>query len=149
MRPFRASDTVGLLEVLAQSGLAVWTREELENQLRGVLPGGCFVVEHIASGAVVATAQARHPQSALHPEGGEVGWVATHPEHAEKQLGRTVVASATRRLKDTAYSRIFLLTDDLRLPAIKTYITLGFEPFLFECGMKERWGNLMKNGSAS
>jgi predicted dehydrogenase/GNAT superfamily N-acetyltransferase len=129
LRPFRASDTAGLLEVLSLSGLAVWTREELENQLRGVLPGGCFVVEHLASGAIVATAQARHAQSALHPEGGEVGWVAAHPEHAGKQLGRSVVSAAVERLQRAGYERS-LLTDEISVyRRIQTYLTLGFEPF--------------------
>jgi mycothiol synthase len=148
LRPFRPSDSPGVRAVLEVSGLAVWTHGELEGQLKGVLPGGCFVVEHLASGTIVATAQARHAQHALHPEGGEVGWVAAHPGHAGKQLGRSVVAAATLRLQQAGYTRIFLLTDDFRLPAVKTYLGLGFEPFLFEDGMKERWAKLRQSGLA-
>jgi predicted dehydrogenase/GNAT superfamily N-acetyltransferase len=139
LRPFRPGDSPGVRAVLEASGLAVWTHEELENQLKSTLPKGCFVVEHLASGTIVATAQARHAPGTLHPEGGEVGWVAAHPAHAGKQLGRSVVAAAYFALQQAGYTRIFLLTDDFRLPALKTYLKLGFEPFLFDEGMKERW----------
>ncbi|HEX8551533.1 MAG TPA: GNAT family N-acetyltransferase [Abditibacteriaceae bacterium] len=148
LRASQPSDASGIRAVLAASGLAVWTDEELESQLKNTLPRGCFVVEHLASGTIVATAQARHAPGDLHPEGGEVGWVAAHPDHSGKQLGRSVVAAATLRLQQAGYTRIFLLTDDFRLPAIKTYVALGFEPFLFEGGMKVRWENLSKNGLA-
>jgi mycothiol synthase len=42
------------------------------------------------------------------------------------------------------YRRIYLLTDDFRLPAIKTYLRLGFVPFLFEEGMEQRWREVLR-----
>jgi predicted dehydrogenase/GNAT superfamily N-acetyltransferase len=143
LRPLAEGDADALLQVLGRSGLASWTREDLQLQLRGVLPAGCFVAEHIASGTVVATAMARHAPDDLHPEGGEVGWVAADPSYAGHGLGRAVVAAATQRLLQAGYKRIYLKTDDFRLPALKTYLGLGFEPFFYQQGMQERWDKAM------
>ncbi|MBC8103372.1 MAG: GNAT family N-acetyltransferase [Cytophagales bacterium] len=44
------------------------------------------------TGQIVATAQATHAPTERHPEGGEIGWVAAHPEHRGKGLGRAVSA---------------------------------------------------------
>ena len=61
------------------------------------------------------------------------------PEHSGKRLGAVVSAAATRRLVEAGYTDIYLLTDDFRLPAIKTYLSLGWRPVLGEAGMADRW----------
>ena len=40
---------------------------------------------------------------------------------------------------------MWLKTDDFRIPAIKIYYRLGFLPWLFEEGMRERWTIVAKN----
>jgi len=77
--------------------------------------------------------------SQLHPDGGELGWVAGDPEHRGRRLGAVVCAAVVARLIDAGYRRVYLKTDDGRLPAIKTYLDLGFEPLPFADGMEERW----------
>jgi mycothiol synthase len=47
--------------------------------------------------------------------------------------------AATARLIQAGYEEIYLRTDDHRLPAIKTYLKLGWEPFLCAPDMAERW----------
>jgi mycothiol synthase len=44
-----------------------------------------------------------------------------------------------RLLVERGYQDIYLLTDDFRLPALKTYLGLGWEPILFSSEMEARW----------
>jgi len=70
--------------------------------------------------------------------------VAADPEHRGKGLGLAVCAQATARFIQAGYRNIYLLTDDFRLPAIKTYLKLGYEPLLFCEGMAERWESVYR-----
>ena len=58
---------------------------------------------------------------------------------ATDQASRAVCAAVVARFLQAGYERIYLKTDDWRLPAIKVYLQLGFVPFLFTMGMEERW----------
>lgn len=109
-----------------------------------ILPGGFFVIEYGATGSLVAAAMATHGASEMHPFGGELGWVAADPDHKGKRLGLAVSAAATRRFLACGYTEIYLKTDDFRLPAIKTYLRLGYEPLPFCDGMSERWEQVRK-----
>ena len=107
--------------------------------IRNLLPGGFFVIEHKASHKLVATTVAGHRHSAVHPHGGELGWVAGDPKHKGKGLGMAVCAAVTARFIQAGYEEIYLSTDDWRLPAIKVYLKLGYEPMLYADDMKGRW----------
>ena len=37
------------------------------------------------------------------------------------------------------YRRVYLSTDDFRLPALKVYLTVGFEPLMYADDMPARW----------
>ena len=52
-----------------------------------------------------------------------------------------------RRFASAGYTRIYLKTDDWRLPAIKTYLKLGFIPFLFLPDMEGRWRDVCEKFS--
>jgi mycothiol synthase len=56
-----------------------------------------------------------------------------------------VCAEVTRRLLSAGYREIYLQTDDWRLPAIKTYLNLGYVPLLCEPDMEERWRLVCRN----
>ncbi len=104
-----------------------------------LLPNGFFVIEHSATGRLVATAMATHNPTELHPFGAELGWVAGDASHKGKGLGTAVCAAVTRRLIAAGYTDIRLQTDDWRLPAIMVYLRLGYEPMLYCDGMAQRW----------
>jgi mycothiol synthase len=131
--------------LIAKAGFGTWDHQRVHDVLRHVLPDGLFVVIHQATGKLVATALANHAPREFHPFGGEMGWVAGDPEHKGKGLGLCVSAAATARLVRAGYRTIYLLTDDFRLPAIETYLRLGYEPYLFCEGMAERWDLVLKN----
>jgi mycothiol synthase len=59
----------------------------------------------------------------------ELGWVAADPSALGKGLGRLVALATLHFMRDElGADEAFLLTDDERLPAIRTYLRLGFVP---------------------
>ncbi len=144
MRQFAPSDADAYLALMATAGFKSWDHEQIEKVLPSVLPGGWFLIEQAATGRLVATAMARHRPIEGHPGGGELSWVAADPQHKGKRLGMAVCAAALARFLDAGYRRIYLLTDDLRLAAIRVYLALGFEPFLVRDDMAERWEKILK-----
>ena len=108
----------------------------------GLFSEGLFFIVHDATGELVATAGANHSPSPLHPFAGQLGWVAVSPGHRGKRLGCCVCAAAVKRYLDAGYTDIYLQTDDWRLPAITTYLKLGFVPLLFAPDMEERWQDI-------
>lgn len=57
-------------------------------------------------------------------------WVAVHPDHRGRQLGRALVTEAMRWAAEEQFRHIFLMTDDHRIDAIRLYLRLGFRPCL-------------------
>jgi mycothiol synthase len=139
LRTFRGDDAPGYLRLMAAAGFTGWDETMLGRWLLKVIPRGFFVAFDRASGEIVATAMAAHNPSRLHLRGGELGWVAGDPRHAGKGLGTAVCAAAIACFIEAGYRRIYLRTDDHRLAALKTYLKLGYVPFLFAPGMRERW----------
>lgn len=144
MRQFTASDAEAYLALMAKAGFRSWDHEQIEKVLPSVLPGGWFIVEHAATGRLVATAMARHRPIEGHPNGGELSWVAADPEHKGRRLGMAVCAAVVRRFLAAGYRRIYLLTDDWRLPAIYVYLRLGFEPLVVRDDMLARWELILR-----
>jgi len=139
LRTFRAGDEDEFVALLKSAGFDYWTRDTLAVWLQKALPDGIFVAVHSATGALAATAMASHNPAEHHPFGGELGWVAGHPDHRGHRLGAVVCAAVIRRFAQAGYSRVYLKTDDFRLPAIRTYLKLGLVPFIFAHDMESRW----------
>jgi mycothiol synthase len=127
------------------AGFEGWDEKQVEERLRTRLPGGYFVIEHTASRRIVATAEAGHHPTELHPQGAELGFVAADPEHKGKGLGLAVCSAVVRLFQDRGYEHVYLSTDDWRLPAIAIYLRMGFEPLLYRADMAERWDAVRAN----
>ena len=143
MRTFEWGDQPLWYELMALAGWPGWNDEKLQPWLERILPDGWFMVLHCPETAmderIVASAMCLHDHTNLHPFGGELGWVAGDPAHAGKGLGRAVCSAVTTRFLDGGYSDIHLYTEDYRYAALKTYLRLGYEPFLYLPEMTERW----------
>jgi mycothiol synthase len=139
LRNFRLQDAPAYYALMEGAGFKNWSDEMLIPWLGKQLPHGFWVVEHVATGALVATAMATRNPKPLHPDGGELGWVAGDARHAGHGLGVAVCAAVMRSFHEANVARVYLLTDDWRLPAIKVYLKLGWAPFLFAPDMEERW----------
>jgi mycothiol synthase len=121
------------------AGWPGWNDAKLQPWMERIPPESWFMVVHGESGEIVATAMGLHDASELHPFGGELGWVAADPTHAGRGLGMAVSAAVTARLIQAGYRDIHLYTEHWRLAALKTYLKLGYVPFLYAPEMPARW----------
>lgn len=105
-----------------------------------VLPAGVYFVTW--GDVPVATAcgldRSSDPSSPI----GELGWVAVDPAHRGKGLGLSVCVAVVRYLLHRGYKKIYLKTDHWRLPAIKTYLKMGFEPERTTPDARFRWARI-------
>jgi len=139
LRTYRPGDETGFFKVMERAGWPGWDEEKLRPWIARVPPGSWFMIVDDPSGEIVATAMGLHDHTDLHPFGGELGWVAADPAHAGKALGGAVSAAVTARLIAAGYRNIHLYTEHWRLAALKTYLRLGFVPFLYAPEMAGRW----------
>ncbi len=75
------------------------------------------------------------------------GWfrmVGTVPEARGTGAGRLICEVMIQSLVARGYKTIALATDDDRIPAITLYLSLGFEPIIFDEEHKERWAKVME-----
>jgi mycothiol synthase len=139
LRVYQPGDEPRFYEVMALAGWPGWDDEKLQPWLARIPPDGWVMVVHVASRQIVATAMALYDHTPYHPFGGELGWVACDPAHRGQGLGMAVSAAVTARLIGAGYRHIHLYTEDWRLAALKTYLKLGYVPFLYLPDMAERW----------
>jgi len=142
LRSFREGDEKMYVELMRKAGFENWPAERVQDILNNPLsPDGIYFITF--HGKLVATACAldRTPENERGAENliGELGWVACDPAHRGRHLGKVVCAAAMNHLLLHNYCSIFLLTDDWRLAAIKTYLELGFEPVVDTAEMQLRW----------
>jgi mycothiol synthase len=139
LRVYNPGDEPDFYKIMHIAGFEGWHDETLRPWLSKILPDGWFFVVERSSGQMVATAMTTHNPSEQHPFGGELGWVASDLSHKGHGLGMTVCAAVTARFLTAGYRNIYLKTDDWRLPALKTYLRLGYVPLLFTPDMQRRW----------
>ena len=144
LRPARVGDETAYAELLKEADLASWDASQAAAQMEAALPDGLVFAVCKNDDALVATAIAQPKPTELHPSGGELGWVAVVPAHRGKGLGGCISVAATRRFIEEGFRDIYLRTHDYRLPAIKTYLKMGYRPLLFTEGMEERWRDVCR-----
>ena len=77
-------------------------------------------------------------------DAGYLHYVGVTRAHAGRGLGEAVSLAVLHRFKDEGLTRAALQTDDFRLPAIRTYLKLGFEPMFTHESHPERWRNIVQ-----
>ncbi|MFC4807956.1 GNAT family N-acetyltransferase [Paenibacillus sp. GCM10023250] len=92
----------------------------------------------LENGEPVATASAWYrPQ--WKADTGYLHMVGLLPAHAGKKLGYAASLAALHQMAREGRTRAVLHTDDFRIPAIKTYLNLGFIPELADDSHLDRW----------
>ena len=142
LRTYQPGYEPGFYGVMATAGFEGWNDERMKPLWAKILPDGWFLIVHRPTHEIVATAMALHNPSSQHPFGGELAWVAANDEHRGQGLGMAVCAAVTSRFLAAGYRNIYLLTDDWRWPALKTYLKLGYVPLTFAPEMQERWRSI-------
>ena len=80
------------------------------------------------------------------PEDKTLGWVhmvGVNPDSQGKRLSAPVCAQVMRNGAARGCTHFSLLTDDFRIPAIRTYLKLGFLPVVKDEAMAQRWRALL------
>ena len=75
------------------------------------------------------------------------GWfrmVAVSPKARGKGFGKLICLIALHNLAKRGYTSVVLSTDDERIPALKTYLGLDFEPIYSHESHYKRWENIFK-----
>lgn len=86
----------------------------------------------------VATASAWH-RPAFGARYGYLHWVGAHPEFRGRKLGYWVSVAAMHYASEEGREAVLLETSFGRLPALKTYLNLGFQPVLTDSRHAENW----------
>lgn len=78
---------------------------------------------------------------------GDYHMVAALPECRGRGVGRLLNSWAQARFFERGCELAFLTTDEFRVPAVRSYLSSGWLPVIYEDGMKERWDKwLTDNG---
>jgi mycothiol synthase len=144
LRAFTSDDAARWADLLARNGeLGEWNLDRalpfFAANSRMVLPGSFFVM---CDGRPTATAQLHLHLDDVYAPTPELGWVAALPDHRGKGIGYLVCLAVLRFAASVGHQEIFLRTDDHRLPAIRSYLRLGFEPWLFDETARDRWDRI-------
>ena len=122
-------------EELIEAGFGYRFSFDFLIKLGGYKPEYLFYLEK--NGRKIATATA--VENPLYPGEGWFRMVAAHPEARGQGAGRSVCLAALYSLRERGYKSAVLSTDDHRIPAIRMYLSLGFEPVCSHESHRERW----------
>ena len=100
-----------------------------------------WVVEN-PDGQLVATASERLLPD-RYPDAGYLHWVASAPTARGAGLGSLVTRACLAGFAERGPSRAVLETEDFRVPAVRTYLRLGFVPESRDDDERHRWSALL------
>ncbi|MHB9110309.1 MAG: GNAT family N-acetyltransferase [Armatimonadota bacterium] len=139
LRTFREGDGEHWVRIIAESfntDPATLSFEKTMRESPAFRPERIFFIT--GGGEPVATASAYEDPEFM-ADAGMVHYVGVLNGHAGKRLGYWIVLATLEQMAREGHRRAWLSTDDFRLPAIKTYLNLGFEPLLIHENQRERW----------
>jgi mycothiol synthase len=140
LRTYRPGDEEAWLSILARSDFGAWDRARLDRMLASdPAPLPCESIHFatlddrpIASANCFVYPALEGPYSML-------GWVAVDPDHRGRGLARCVCLGVMHYASRSGHTHMFLKTEDHRLPAIKTYLRLGFVADIMDDSQPQRW----------
>lgn len=139
VRQFQMGDQAAYYDLMHAVGWTQWDDALFAQWIERALPQSWFLVTPENSAQLVASAFCTHRHLEDQPFGGELAWIAAHPDHHGKGLGRLVISLVTARFIELGYQNIHLFTEDFRLAALHLYLQMGYQPLLYLPEMHERW----------
>jgi len=114
--------------------------------LKNVLDDGIFFLVEKATGRLAATAMANKLSETKPEDGGELGWVGVDPDFRGKKLAAVICSAVLDHYRKAGYKRVKLYTDAFRIPAVKTYLNIGFQPVIADGdeSAEKRWNTVYK-----
>ncbi len=139
LRTYQPGDEPDFFRVMELAGWPGWNEARLAPWRPRILAGGWFMITSEDTRQIVGTIMALRDMAEFGRLGGELGWLAVDPAYTGKGLGLILSSVVTARFIKEGYRNIHLYTEHYRLPAIKTYLKLGYLPYLYLPEMAERW----------
>jgi ribosomal protein S18 acetylase RimI-like enzyme/catechol 2,3-dioxygenase-like lactoylglutathione lyase family enzyme len=138
------SDIASLTGTLAAAfSEMLWTPHSVRAALRDdETVEDTFVLEDTEIGAIAATATARFVPE-RYPNSGYLHWVGAYSHYKGKGLGRHVSLAVLHAFRERGHADAVLETQDTRLPAIHTYLKLGFTPEYSDDAHEARWARIL------
>ncbi len=145
VRPTTEADAPTLAAVLRRAFAdGTWTADRVQAELLGdETVTQTLVVER--EGEIIATASVRLLPERF-PASGYLHWVAVDSAHQGQRLGYFVSLAVLHEFERLGCSDAVLETQDHRIPAIKTYLALGFRPEYTDETHRSRWAAIMESG---
>jgi mycothiol synthase len=146
LRAYAPGDEAAWARTLHENGeLGDWDEARVRAMIardepKMLLDGTFFAVR---GGELVATVcSLRHPSPTPGRDLLEVGWVGVLPSARGHGLAYILSRHALAHWQPFVVGDAFILTDDWRVPAIVTYLRLGFRPEIVHPNQVERWHRL-------
>ena len=110
-----------------------------------LIKAGDYRPEHVLylsyNGQIIATATA--VESPTFPGVGWYRMVGVRKDAQGVGAGKIIAMAALHALRQRGFTSAMLSTDDERLPAIRLYRSLGFEPYMNHESHEERWEKVL------
>ena len=143
LRTYLPGDEQAWADIM-NTGIGEWTAEKCRERLitqPQFLPDGLFFVTF--QGKPVGSACAWR-KSLDEWKVGILHMICVLPEHRSKRLGYVLNLAVLHYLRDHGFGEAWLSTDDFRIPAIKSYLRIGFEPHVFDDLHEKRWQEVFR-----
>jgi ribosomal protein S18 acetylase RimI-like enzyme len=142
IRDVRGGEEPALADLLTASFGEPWNVERVRDSFIDA-PDVTNTYVAVRDGRLIATASARLVPNRF-PGSGYVHWVGVHPDARGMRLGFAVSLRTMIRFRELGCRSAVLETDDWRVPAIKTYFTLGFRPENACPTHPDRWNRILE-----
>jgi mycothiol synthase len=140
LRTAGADDQAGVAAVCAAAFEEPWDVGRVRRDL-SVEEGVEATYVVTGPNGVAATASAR-VLALAYPKSGYVHWVAAHPNARGLRLGEAVTRRVLAHFAEAGLFDAVLETDDFRIPAVRTYLRLGFVPEYRGSADQARWSKV-------
>ena len=145
LRTYQEGDDVHWANVINNSFGGKRTAEDARKAIMGqdvFDPDGLYFATYQGTPVGTACAWKGSPDET---EVGYVHMVGVDSKHEGHKLGKWVSLCVLLYFRERGFKCAKLDTDDFRLPAVKTYINLGFLPIYVDTDQPERWRQVFKN----
>jgi len=139
IRAYEPGDEAAWAEIVNDSLGSGWDADRCRSELTDCpqfRPDGLFFATYKEKPIGTTCAWTQSPGET---QVGYVHMVGVMSQHRGKRLGYALSLSVLHFFKDNGFQKSVLNTDDFRLPAIKTYLNLGFKPEYTDEDHKARW----------
>lgn len=140
LRTYRDGDEIHWANIISDSfGGRKRTAADTHQEITGrevFDPNGLFFITHQETPVGTACAW---KQSIDESDIGYVHMVGVLSEHTGQKLGKWISLAVLYYFREHGFTCAILDTDDFRLPALKTYLNLGFVPVYVDRTQPKRW----------